>query len=132
MSNQQLFKDVHWKTSNYSFILYAKCLPLQRAWHSLRSLDIPVLIWNKRAMIGQWCSPETPWHSYSLLLLKIRNLSPLAAHTTQFTEPGWMYLSHHSGVGHLVGGGSYVALTDLNSHLTIIIETMVGCWLIDS
>ncbi|XP_045189116.2 galactocerebrosidase-like isoform X2 [Mercenaria mercenaria] len=49
----------------------------------------------------------------------------MTAHTTQFTEPGWIYLSHHSGVGHLVGGGSYVALTSPDKeHLTIVIETI--------
>ena len=51
----------------------------------------------------------------------------LLAHTTQFTKPGWTYLSHKSGVGHLVGGGSYVALTSPDKkQLTIILETIVS------
>uniref|UniRef100_A0A667H6H7 Galactocerebrosidase n=1 Tax=Lynx canadensis TaxID=61383 RepID=A0A667H6H7_LYNCA len=45
----------------------------------------------------------------------------VAAHTTQFTQPGWYYLKT---VGHLEKGGSYVALTDGLGNLTIIVETM--------
>uniref|UniRef100_A0A4W4G8I0 Galactocerebrosidase n=1 Tax=Electrophorus electricus TaxID=8005 RepID=A0A4W4G8I0_ELEEL len=45
----------------------------------------------------------------------------ITAHTTQFAQPGWTYLQT---VGHLKHGGSYVALTDGNGNLTIIIETM--------
>ncbi|XP_053141619.1 galactocerebrosidase isoform X2 [Hemicordylus capensis] len=45
----------------------------------------------------------------------------ITAHTTQFTQPGWHYLQVD---GHLEGGGSYVALTDGQGNLTIIIETM--------
>ncbi|XP_051724527.1 galactocerebrosidase [Ctenopharyngodon idella] len=45
----------------------------------------------------------------------------ITAHTTQFTEPGWMYLQT---VGHFTYGGSYVALTDKRGNLTIITETM--------
>ncbi|XP_042245359.1 galactocerebrosidase isoform X2 [Thunnus maccoyii] len=45
----------------------------------------------------------------------------ITAHTTQFTQPGWTYLQT---VGHLVQGGSYVALTDGNGNLTVVIETM--------
>uniref|UniRef100_A0A672SMA9 Galactocerebrosidase n=1 Tax=Sinocyclocheilus grahami TaxID=75366 RepID=A0A672SMA9_SINGR len=45
----------------------------------------------------------------------------ITAHTTQFTEPGWMYLQT---VGHFTHGGSYVALTDERGNLTIITETM--------
>lgn len=43
------------------------------------------------------------------------------AHTTQFTQPGWTYLQT---VGHLDQGGSYVALTDGEGNLTVVIETM--------
>uniref|UniRef100_A0A8C2CWJ7 Galactocerebrosidase n=1 Tax=Cyprinus carpio TaxID=7962 RepID=A0A8C2CWJ7_CYPCA len=45
----------------------------------------------------------------------------ITAHTTQFTEPGWVYLQT---VGHFTHGGSYVALTDERGNLTIITETM--------
>ncbi|CAK8686172.1 unnamed protein product [Clavelina lepadiformis] len=45
----------------------------------------------------------------------------VTAHTTQFTSPGWRYLQTS---GHLNSGGSYVALTDGGTALTIIIETM--------
>ncbi|KAF7252021.1 Galactocerebrosidase [Varanus komodoensis] len=45
----------------------------------------------------------------------------ITAHTTQFTQPGWHYLKVD---GHLEAGGSYVALTDGQGNLTIIIETM--------
>ncbi|XP_012692181.2 galactocerebrosidase isoform X1 [Clupea harengus] len=45
----------------------------------------------------------------------------ITAHTTQFTQPGWTYLQT---VGHLKNGGSYVALTDRNGNLTVVIETM--------
>ena len=49
------------------------------------------------------------------------------AHTTQFTEPGYVYLKLGSGAGHLKNGGSYVTLMDPNTHdLTIIIETVVS------
>ncbi|KAF5894795.1 galactocerebrosidase isoform X1, partial [Clarias magur] len=45
----------------------------------------------------------------------------ITAHTTQFTQPGWKYLQT---VGHLVYGGTYVALTDQKGNLTVVIETM--------
>uniref|UniRef100_A0A803T6H6 Galactocerebrosidase n=1 Tax=Anolis carolinensis TaxID=28377 RepID=A0A803T6H6_ANOCA len=45
----------------------------------------------------------------------------ITAHTTQFTLPGWQYLQVD---GHLEGGGSFVALTDGQGNLTIIIETL--------
>lgn len=45
------------------------------------------------------------------------------AHTTQFAQPGWTYLQT---IGNLTHGGSYVALTDGQGNLTIVIETMVG------
>ncbi|XP_015246714.1 PREDICTED: galactocerebrosidase isoform X1 [Cyprinodon variegatus] len=45
----------------------------------------------------------------------------ITAHSTQFIQPGWTYLQT---VGHLTQGGSYVALTDGNGNLTVVIETM--------
>lgn len=48
-----------------------------------------------------------------------------AAHWGQFTESGWSFLQHGSGVGLLENGGSYVSLTNpTGEQLTIIIETM--------
>ncbi|KAF5403006.1 galactocerebrosidase precursor [Paragonimus heterotremus] len=49
----------------------------------------------------------------------------VTAHTTHFTQPGWTYLKHGTGVGHLPNGGSYVSLVSPDkSQLTIVIETM--------
>ena len=45
-----------------------------------------------------------------------------AAHTTQFTRPGWKYLT---GSTFLEKGGSLVALSDENGEdLTVVLETM--------
>ncbi|XP_046334225.2 galactocerebrosidase-like isoform X1 [Haliotis rufescens] len=49
----------------------------------------------------------------------------MSAHTTQFTEIGWLYLRHGNGVGHLQSGGSYVSLVSPDKKdLTIVIETL--------
>lgn len=49
-----------------------------------------------------------------------------SAHTTQFTEPGWMYLRNGTGSGFLPAGGSYVTLVSdkTAANFTIVIETM--------
>ena len=46
------------------------------------------------------------------------------AHTTHHTSVGWHYLAHGSGVGELSGGGTYVALTDGQGALTIVVEAI--------
>jgi len=67
-----------------------------------------------------------PWSGY----YEVNTPIWVTAHTTQFTEPGWFYLKHGSGVGRLPLGGSYVAFTAQNyspygkKGLTIVFETM--------
>ena len=46
------------------------------------------------------------------------------AHTTHHTTIGWHYLAHGNGVGELSGGGTYVALTDGQGALTIVVEAI--------
>ncbi|KAJ0009244.1 hypothetical protein NQD34_016659 [Periophthalmus magnuspinnatus] len=60
---------------------------------------------------------EEPWSNNYVVESPIW----VTAHTTQFAQPGWTYLQT---VGHLVRGGSYVALTDRKGNLTVVIETM--------
>jgi len=49
------------------------------------------------------------------------------AHTTQFTEVGWMYLPSGHGAGVLPGGGTYVTLVSPKlDEFTIVIETLQG------
>ncbi len=50
----------------------------------------------------------------------------LSAHHTQFTTPGWRYLTHGAGVGTLAYNGTYVAYSSPDTkQLTIVITTMV-------
>jgi len=44
------------------------------------------------------------------------------AHTTQFTRPGWYYLPNNTGSGTLLGGGTYVTITN-GTAMTIIVQT---------
>ncbi|XP_062857083.1 galactocerebrosidase [Trichomycterus rosablanca] len=60
---------------------------------------------------------EEPWSGHYVVESPVW----ITAHTTQFAQPGWTYLQT---VGHLSHGGSYVALTDGQGNLTVIIETM--------
>uniref|UniRef100_H2YEX4 Galactocerebrosidase n=1 Tax=Ciona savignyi TaxID=51511 RepID=H2YEX4_CIOSA len=82
------------------------------AWNLITSYydDLP---YNRCSIM----TANSPWSGNYILN------DPLwvTSHTTQFTQPGWKYLQT---VGHLTGGGSYVALTDQKGNLTIVIETM--------
>ncbi|XP_046334145.2 galactocerebrosidase-like [Haliotis rufescens] len=60
---------------------------------------------------GYYPKPKTIW---------------VAAHTTQFAQPGWTYLRHGAGVGTFKYGGTYVTLVSPEGNdVTIIIETMM-------
>ena len=51
------------------------------------------------------------------------------AHTTQFTQPGWTYLSVGGGAGKLPGGGSYVTLVPPSgapAGMTLVVESLQG------
>ncbi|XP_038045329.1 galactocerebrosidase-like [Patiria miniata] len=72
----------------------------------------------KYARAGLMTANE-PWSSH----FEVTDTIWISAHTTQFTDPGWMYLKHKSGVQRLDKGGSFVSMTD-GVNLTIIIETM--------
>ncbi len=63
---------------------------------------------------------NTPWSGY----YEVQPALWATAHTTQFTQPGWMYLD--SGCGILDMGGSYVTLKapDGSGNYSIIIETV--------
>ncbi|XP_071090451.1 galactocerebrosidase-like [Haliotis cracherodii] len=64
---------------------------------------------------------EQPWSGY----YEIPQYVWLAAHTAQFTEPGWQYLRHGAGVGRLAGGGTFVSLVSPDGEdFTIILETV--------
>ncbi|XP_067656751.1 galactocerebrosidase-like isoform X2 [Haliotis asinina] len=62
-----------------------------------------------------------PWSGFYTVPVDVY----LAAHSTQFTRPGWTYLKHGSGVGRFSNGGIYVSLVNPDmKDFTIVIETV--------
>jgi len=77
---------------------------------------------------------DVPWAGCGLMIANnpwsghYDVMSPIwvSAHTTQFAQPGWVYLAHGSGSGLLPKGGSYVTLVPPNNQkgdFSLIIET---------
>jgi galactosylceramidase len=69
----------------------------------------------------------TPWSGFYMVNVAIWT----SAHTTQFAEPGWLYLSVPSGgSGSLARGGTYVTLREPvssgDAHWSLVLETLLG------
>ncbi|XP_048249460.1 galactocerebrosidase-like isoform X2 [Haliotis rufescens] len=132
---------VHYPHTNSTPLAQKMGKPL---WASEDTSDRGVANWNRNYVNGYmtstivWsivCSwyPMLP-HFVSALMLanepwsghyELYDFLWLAAHTGQFTKPGWIYLKHGYGVGNLVKGGSYVSLVSPDKKdLTIIVEKM--------
>ena len=73
-----------------------------------------------------------PWFGASLLsagwptsgTYTVNHAMWAVAHTAQFIQPGWRYLSHGAGVGYLTGGGTYISATNGTGGLTIVLEKL--------
>ena len=98
---------------------------------TLRYLTSRVLPWAVTPPVLEPAFQESPTYvsplAFCWLTLEV-NFLVFAAHTTQFTLPGFHYLLHGFGVGHLAKGGSYVTLVnpDSKTDFTIVMETMVS------
>ena len=77
------------------------------------------------------CYPNLPYHTCGLVLAnqpwsgnyEVGTQTWVTAHTTQFTQPGWQYIT--SACGYLGGSGSYVTLKSTNGKdYSVIIETV--------
>lgn len=62
---------------------------------------------------------NTPWSGF----YEVTNPTWAIAHTTQFSQPGWRYLTLDNGVNLLKLGGSFVTRTDGKDY-SIVIEKM--------
>ena len=87
------------------------------AWLTIRCPVSPLCVC--RGGVGLAHAPQ-PWSGW----YEVGSVFWVTAHHTQFTNYGWHYLGHGSGVGHLANGGTYVSLTDGQGNLTVIIEAM--------
>ncbi|XP_048249500.1 galactocerebrosidase-like isoform X1 [Haliotis rufescens] len=75
------------------------------------------LQWDRDSLM----TARQPWSGY----YSVESPIWMSGHTTQFTQIGWTYLKHGSGVGLLDSGGSYVSLVSPDGKdLSIVIETM--------
>ncbi|CAG5119299.1 unnamed protein product [Candidula unifasciata] len=86
------------------------------AWNLIDSFH-QSLPWDRTSLM----TAREPWSGNYIVESPVW----MSAHTTQFTEPGWKYLSHGHGVGMLNSGGSYVTIVSPDlQNLTIVLEAM--------
>lgn len=86
------------------------------AWDLIASYYAQLPGWDMGLMTA-----KEPWNGHYVVSPPIW----ASAHTTQFTEIGWLYMKHGQGVGTLPKGGTYVGVVNPGrDHLTIIMETM--------
>ncbi|XP_058235523.1 galactocerebrosidase isoform X1 [Hemibagrus wyckioides] len=117
-----------WSSEDYSTFnddIGAGCWARILNWNYVNGRMTSTISWNLIASYYEDLSfgrdglmtAEEPWSGNYVVETPIW----ITAHTTQFAQPGWTYLQT---LGNLAHGGSYVALTDGQGNLTIVIETM--------
>ncbi|KAK3542420.1 hypothetical protein QTP86_025920 [Hemibagrus guttatus] len=117
-----------WSSEDYSTFnndIGAGCWARILNWNYVNGRMTSTISWNLIASYYEDLSfgrdglmtAEEPWSGNYVVETPIW----ITAHTTQFAQPGWTYLQT---LGNLTHGGSYVALTDGQGNLTIVIETM--------
>ncbi|KAK2864251.1 hypothetical protein Q7C36_003405 [Tachysurus vachellii] len=117
-----------WSSEDYSTFnddIGAGCWARILNWNYVNGRMTSTISWNLIASYYEDLSfgrdglmtAEEPWSGNYVVETPIW----ITAHTTQFVQPGWTYLKT---IGNLTHGGSYVALTDGQGNLTIVIETM--------
>ncbi|KAI5608072.1 galactocerebrosidase precursor, partial [Silurus asotus] len=123
LTGKKLWSSEDYSTYNDDF--GAGCWARILNWNYVNGRMTSTISWNLIASYYEDLSfgrdglmtAEEPWSGNYAVETPIW----ITAHTTQFVQPGWRYLQT---IGNLTHGGSYVALTDGQGNLTIIIETM--------